>query len=95
MSQAAHLQGVADVLTFEDPDVACLKPTNAGWTDGVDTLSYERMMWRRFRDRSVLGSHARWVGDEVGAVVAAESEEIAEEALRLIKVDWEVLPVRS
>ncbi len=92
VSQAAQLQGVADVLTFEDPDVACLKPTNAGWTDGVDTLSYERMMWRRFRDRSVLGSHARWVGDEVGAVVAAESEEIAEEALRLIKVDWEVLP---
>jgi xanthine dehydrogenase molybdenum-binding subunit len=92
VSQAAQLRGVADVLTFEDPDVARLKATNAGWTDGVDTLSYERMMWRRFRDRRVLGSHARWVGDEVGAVVAAESEEIAEEALRLIKVDWEVLP---
>lgn len=91
-SRAAHLQGVADVLTFEDADVASLKPTNAGWTDGVDTLSYERMMWRRFRDRRVLGAHARWVGDEVGAVVAAESEVIAEEALRLIKVDWEVLP---
>ena len=58
----------------------------------MDTLSYERMMWRRFRDRRVLGSHARWVGDEVGAVVAAESEEIAEQALRLIKVDWDVLP---
>jgi xanthine dehydrogenase molybdenum-binding subunit len=92
VSQAAQLRGVVDILTFEDPDVASLKPTNAGWTDGVDTLSYERMMWRRFRDRLVLGSHARWVGDEVGAVVAAESEEIAEEALRLIKVDWELLP---
>jgi len=92
VSQAAQLPGVVDVLTFEDPDVASLKLTNAGWTDGVDTLSYERMMWRGFRDRRVLGSHARWVGDEVGAVVAAESEGIAEEALRLIKVDWEVLP---
>ncbi|MGA2531157.1 MAG: molybdopterin cofactor-binding domain-containing protein [Acidimicrobiales bacterium] len=92
VSQAAQLEGVVDVLTFEDPDVACLKATNAGWTDGVDTLSYERMMWRAFRDRRVLGSHARWVGDEVGAVVAAESEEIAEEALRLLKVDWEILP---
>jgi len=92
VSQAVQLPGVVDVLTFEDPDVASLKSTNAGWTDGVDTLSYERMMWRRFRDRRVLGSHARWVGDEVGAVVAAESEEIAEEALRLIKVDWELLP---
>ena len=49
-------------------------------------------MWRRFRDRRVLGDYACWVGDEVGAVVAAESEAIAEEALRLIEVDWEVLP---
>jgi CO/xanthine dehydrogenase Mo-binding subunit len=92
VKRAVQLPGVVDVLTFEDPDVAHLKSTNAGWTDGVDTLSYDRMMWRGFRDRRVLGSHARWVGDEVGAVVAAESEEIAEEALRLIKVDWEVLP---
>ncbi|TAL32326.1 MAG: hypothetical protein EPN93_16045, partial [Spirochaetes bacterium] len=29
---------------------------------------------------------------EVGAVVAAETEEIAEEALKLIAVEWEVLP---
>ncbi|MGD0855427.1 MAG: xanthine dehydrogenase family protein molybdopterin-binding subunit [Dehalococcoidia bacterium] len=32
------------------------------------------------------------MGDEVGAVVAAKSERIGEEALRLIKVEWEVLP---
>jgi xanthine dehydrogenase molybdenum-binding subunit len=92
ISQAALLPGVADILTFDDPEVAGLKATNAGWTDGVDTVSYERMMWRRFRDRRVLGDHARWVGDDVGAVVAAETEEVAEEALRRIKVDWEVLP---
>ena len=29
---------------------------------------------------------------EVGAVVVAESENLCEEALRLIKVDWEVKP---
>ncbi len=58
----------------------------------MDTVSYDRMMWRRFRDRRVLGDHACWVGDEVGVVVAAESEAVAEEALRLIEVDWEVLP---
>jgi xanthine dehydrogenase molybdenum-binding subunit len=92
IAQAAQLPGVAHILTFDDPEVAGFKPTNAGWTDGVDTVSYERMMWRRFRDRRVLGDHARWVGDDVGAVVAAESEEVADEALRLIRVDWEVLP---
>ncbi|HAT72116.1 MAG TPA: hypothetical protein DCS63_04800 [Elusimicrobia bacterium] len=91
-SKARQLPGVKAVLTYEDPEIASLKPTSAGWTDGVDTVSYERMMWHRFRDRRVLGDRARWVTDEVGAVVAAESEEIAEEALRLIKVDWEVLP---
>ncbi len=92
VGRAARLPGVVDILTFDDPEVAGLRPTNAGWTDGVDTVSYDRMMWRRFRDRRVLGDTARWVGDDVGAVVAAESEEVAEEALRLFEVDWEVLP---
>jgi len=92
LSAAAKLPGVVDILTYQDPDVARLKPTNAGWTDGVDTVSYERMMWRHFRDRRVLGDHACWVTDEVGAVAAAESEQIAEEALKLIEVEWEVLP---
>jgi len=91
-SKAEKLPGVVAILTYRDPEIASLKPTNAGWTDGVDTVSYDRMMWRRFRDRRVLGDYACWVGEELGAVVAAESEEIAEEALRLIEVDWEVLP---
>ena len=91
-SKAEKLPGVVGILTYRDPEVASLKPTSAGWTDGVDTVSYDRMMWRRFRDRRVLGDYACWVGEELGAVVAAESEEIAEEALRLIEVDWEVLP---
>jgi len=92
ISAAARLPGVKAILTYEDPEIASLKPTSAGWTDGVDTVSYERMMWRHFRDRRVLGDYACWATDEVGAVVAAESEEIAEEALKLIQVDWEVLP---
>ena len=89
---AEKLPGVKAVLTCMDPEVKSLKPTSAGWTDGVDTVSYERMMWRHYRDRRVLGDHACWATDEVGAVVAAETEQIAEEALKLIKVEWEVLP---
>ncbi len=91
-SQAASLPGVAAILTYQDPEVARLKPTNAGWTDAVDTVSYENMMWRKFRDRRVLGDYATWAGDEVGVAVAAESEQIAEAALRLVEVEWEVLP---
>jgi xanthine dehydrogenase molybdenum-binding subunit len=89
---ARALPGVACVLTCYDPELASLKRTNAGWTDGVDTVSYKRMMWGSFLDRRVLGDYACWVGDEVGCVVAAESELAAEEALRLVKVEWEVLP---
>jgi xanthine dehydrogenase molybdenum-binding subunit len=92
ISRAEKLPGVVGILTYKDPEMASLKPTNAGWTDGVDSVSYEKMMWRHYRDRRVLGDHACWATDEVGAVVAAETEEIAEEALRLIDVEWEVLP---
>jgi xanthine dehydrogenase molybdenum-binding subunit len=92
LSAAEALPGVKGILTYEDPEVARLRPTSAGWTDGVDTVSYDRMMWKRYCDRRVLSDHVCWVGDEAGVVVAAESEAIAEEALRLITVDWEVLP---
>ena len=92
LTAARALPGVVDILTYADPEVARLRPTSAGWTDGVDTVSYDRMMWHGFRDRRVLDDHVCWVGDEAGVVVAAESESIAEEALRLIRVDWEILP---
>ena len=91
VSKAAQLPGVKAILTYRDPEVARLKPTNAGWTDAVDTVSYENMMWRKFRDRRVLGDYATWAGDEVGVAIAAESELIAEQALRLVEVKWEAL----
>src|SRR3972149_1292669 len=43
------------------------------------------------RNTPVLGRKVRFVGDAV-ALVAATSEEIAEEALGLISVEYEVLP---
>ncbi|MBW2618778.1 MAG: xanthine dehydrogenase family protein molybdopterin-binding subunit, partial [Deltaproteobacteria bacterium] len=39
-----------------------------------------------------MSERACWVGDEMGAAVAAETEEIAGEALRLMEIEWEVLP---
>ncbi len=91
-SKAAAMPGVKAILTYQDPEVKRMKPTNASWTDGVDTLNYDRMMWRKFKDRQVLGNYATWVGDEVGVAIAAESEHIAEQALKLVEVEWDVLP---
>jgi len=44
------------------------------------------------KDHQVLYDKARRMGDPIAAV-AAETEELAEEALRAIKVEYEVLPV--
>ena len=42
-------------------------------------------------DRLILDSHLRFVGDAV-AIVAAETEQAADKALRLIRVEYQVLP---
>lgn len=91
-TRAEQLPGVKGILTFKNPEIASSKATSAGWTDGVDTVPYARMLWSRFKDRYVLSDHVCWVGDEAGVLVAAETEQIADEALRLLDIEWEVLP---
>lgn len=92
ISKAEALKGVKAIVTYKDPNLKAMKPTNAGWTDAVDTVSYDGMMWGKFRDRNILGDYGTWAGDEVGVAIAAESELIAEQAIKLVEVEWEVLP---
>ena len=88
---AEHAPGVHALLRCDDPEVRGLKPTNAGWTPFF-TASYDRMMWPAYRDRRVLPDTALWAGDEVGVVLAAESEPAAYEALRRVEATWEERP---
>ena len=79
VDKARALPGVAAVLTYKDiPRVA---HSTAGQThplpSPLDTFS--------------LDSKVRFVGDRV-ALVAAETEEIAQQALDLIEVEYEELP---
>jgi putative selenate reductase molybdopterin-binding subunit len=79
-SRARELDGVAAVLTHHDiPRVVF---STAGQSDPIpgplDTFS--------------LDNKVRFVGDRV-AFVAAETDEIAEKALELIEVEYELLPV--
>lgn len=43
-------------------------------------------------EEEILSQHAYFQGQPMGAVVAADTEDIASEALRLIEVKWEVRP---
>lgn len=79
LSEARALPGVASVLCYKD--IPRVVYSTAGQSDPIpgplDTFS--------------LDNKVRFVGDRV-AFVAAETEEIAEQALRLIKVEYEELP---
>ena len=62
---------------------------------GKDTLGVKQGIWRRYKDlcdEQILPvDKVRYIGEPVAAV-AAVTEEIAEKALDLIEVDYEVLP---
>lgn len=78
-TKAKALPGVAAVLTWQDlPRVIF---STAGQSDPIPGPL----------DSFSLDNKVRFVGDRV-AFVAAESLEIAEEALKLIEVDYELLP---
>ena len=90
-TKAEALPGVRYVLRYDDPEVAAFPQSALAWTS-TNSLSYDRMYYPLVKDVRILDSTARWVGDEVGAVVAADSEEMAQEALDAIEVEWEELP---
>ncbi len=79
VTEARALSGVHAVLTYKD--VPRVPYTSAGqsWPESGP------------HDQYTLDNRVRFVGDRV-AVVAAETPELVEQALRLIVVDYEVLP---
>jgi CO/xanthine dehydrogenase Mo-binding subunit len=81
--RAESLPGVRAVVRYDDPDIDLRDP----YKPVVGT------MWFWWQD-SVLPDTADYQGARVGAMVAAESEEICDEALRLIGegIEWEHLP---
>ncbi|HET8853635.1 MAG TPA: molybdopterin cofactor-binding domain-containing protein, partial [Ktedonobacteraceae bacterium] len=81
VSQARALPGVYVVLTYKDVKRIPLDTAGQFWSESE----------KGPHDQYCLDSTVRFVGDRVAAV-AAETPEIAEQALGLIRVDYEVLP---
>lgn len=76
---AEKIPGVVGVFTYEDvPDIRY----SANGCSYPESCPY---------DRKILEDKVRYVGDEV-AIVAAETEAAARRALRLIRVEYELLP---
>src|SRR6188768_339317 len=85
-SKARALQGVKAIITRENCQVVWGAGGIAGgqqYNDDVKKITTQR--------RYAFNNPVRFVGDPVAAV-AAESRHLAEQAIRLIAVDYEVLP---
>ena len=78
VSEALKVPGVECILTKDNVPHVSFTRAGQGYPEPSP------------HDKFVLDEYVRYVGDEV-AVVAAETEEIALEAMKLIKVDYEVL----
>jgi len=91
-TKASALPGVHGILTCFDPEIKALKPTSHAWASVGSTVPYNRWANLRYNDQRILGDTFHCHGDKNGAAVAAETEEIADEALRLLDIEWEVLP---
>jgi CO/xanthine dehydrogenase Mo-binding subunit len=77
-AKAKLIPGVVDIITWEDEDIKNLGDGGGGFMGGPRQAFLENI--------------ADQEGAEVGVIVVAENEDICEEALRALDVDWEVLP---
>jgi len=75
-SKAESFPGVRAILRYDDPEL----PPTADLGGHVPSAEV------------VLPGIAHFQGEEVGAAVAADTEAVAEEALKLVEVEWEERP---
>ena len=85
-SKAKAIEGVVDVITYEDPEFGS-QSGGGGGGGGFGGGGFGGRGGGGFLSNS--GDQERI---EIGAIVVAENEDICEEALRALEIDWEVLP---
>ena len=89
-SKAEALPGVRAVIRYDDPEVKD-RVLNGSFF-GPEWVCPEFSGFAIKPEHPVLGDQAWYEGQPCGVAVAADSEDISIEALRLIDVEWEDLP---
>ncbi len=82
ISKAKALEGVVDIVTWDDPDIQAMNTATAN----AEVKPMAGIQG------SMVPNEAETEDEEIGAVVVAVTPEICDEALKLIKVEWDVLP---
>jgi len=82
ISKAKALSGVVDIVTWDDPDIRSIN-------GALNNAQFKPMAGIR---GPLIPNEAETEDEEIGAVVVAVTPEICDEALKLIKVEWDVLP---
>jgi CO/xanthine dehydrogenase Mo-binding subunit len=100
ISKARDLPGVWDVITYKDSDLSSTWFNYKFFTSMVVGESDAEIKMVKagidahgpIADAYTKTDTANWNGQPIGIIVVSESEDKCDEALRLIKIDWEKLP---
>ena len=88
--QAEEYPGVRAVLRHDDPPINGQELT--GSIAGTTRMAPQSAGWAMLPVKTILSDQAIFEGQMVGVAIAADSEQVAAEALKRVKVEWEEQP---
>ncbi len=86
-NRAEAYPGVRGVLRYDDPEIKGRELN--GSIAGPKRMSPETDGWAMKPAKIILGDEALFEGQMVGVALCADTEQIAAEALKLVRVEWE------
>ncbi len=89
-SRAEALPGVRAVIRFDDPQIAGRQLN--GSIVGSTRMAPDSAGWAMLPEKTILGDQAIFEGQIVGVALCADTEQIAAEALKLVKIEWQEQP---
>ena len=88
--EAEAYAGVRAVLRYDDPAIKDMELT--GSIAGTTRMAPDSAGWAMLPVKTILSDQAVFEGQMVGVAIAADSEQIAAEALKKVRVEWAPQP---